>query len=142
MTNQDMITIPRRLVGIATMLLGAFVLYYCTSFLVDLWNSPQRTAAIVMTVLSGLVIILGAVIGFPDFLPRKIVAICMLLFGILIMFVGATILVWFAYNVFVVRQGEFVMGKPSFAVTMVVVGAGIAFKGFSTFKRHTECGNT
>lgn len=134
MTNPNSITIPRRLVGVGTMLLGAFAMYYCISFLADLWSTPQRTVAIVVTVISGSVVFLGAVIGFPDFLPSKIVAISMFLFGILIMAVGSSILAWFAYNVLVARQEEFVMGKPSFAFTMVIVGAGIAFKGFSTFK--------
>ena len=130
----ELISVFQRLVGYGTMLLGAFALYYCISFIDDLWNTPQRTAAIVVTLASLLTIFIGVVIGFPEFLPKKIVALSLLLFGILSMLIGVLILVWFAYNVFVARQQGFRMGNPSLAVSMVLVGAGIAAKSFSKLR--------
>jgi len=103
------ISVFRRLIGYGTMLLGAFTLYYCISFIDDLWNTPQRTVAVVVTLASLLTIFIGVVIGFPEFLPKKIVAFSLLLFGILTMLIGVLILVWFAYNVFVARQQGFTM---------------------------------
>ena len=129
--TSEPISVFQRLVGYGTMLLGAFALYYCISFIDDLWNTPQRTAAIVVTLASLITIFIGVVIGFPEFLPKKIVALSLLLFGILSMLIGVLILVWFAYNVFVARQKGFRMGNPSLAVSMVLVGAGIAAKSFS-----------
>ena len=116
------------------MLLGAFAFYYCISFIDDLWNTPQRTVAIVVTLASLLTIFIGVVIGFPEFLPKKIVAFSLLLFGILSMLIGVLILVWFAYNVFVARQQGFRMGSPSLAVTMILFGCGIAAKSFSKLR--------
>ena len=130
----ELISVFQRLVGYGTMLLGAFALYYCISFIDDLWNTPQRTTAVVVTLASLLTIFIGVVIGFPEFLPKKIVALSLLLFGILSMLIGVLILVWFAYNVFVARQQGFRMGSPSLAVSMVLVGAGIAAKSFSKLR--------
>lgn len=125
------ISFLRRLVGFGTMLLGAFALYYCVSFIDDLWNTPQRTISIVVTISSLVVIFIGVVIGFPEFLPGKIVSFSLFLFGILTMFMGLLILVWFGYNVFVARQAAFRMGNPSFAVTLILIGYVFAARGFS-----------
>ena len=125
------ISVFRRLIGYGTMLLGAFALYYCVSFIDDLWSTPQRTLSIVITLASLFIIFIGVVIGFPEFLPRKIVAVGWLIFGILTALMGLMILIWFAYNVFVARQQGFRMGSPSFAVTMILFGCGIAAKSFS-----------
>ena len=92
------------------MLLGAFALYYCVSFIDDLWNTPQRTLSIVITLASLFIIFIGVVIGFPEFLPRKIVAVGWLIFGILTALMGLMILIWFAYNVFVARHKDFEWG--------------------------------
>lgn len=135
MPNPESITIPRRLVGLGTMFLGTMALYFCVSYLDDLWDTPQRTVSIVVTGLSALIVFNGIVIGFPDLLPSKIVAGSMAFFGILIMLIGATTLVWFAYNVFVARQKEFRMGMPSFSVTMILVGFGITAKSISSLKK-------
>ena len=113
------------------MLLGAFALYDCVSFIDDLWNTPQRTIAIIVTISSLVVIYIGVVIGFPEFLPGKIVSFSLFLFGILTMFIGLLILVWFGYNVFVARQAGFRMGNPSVAVMLILTGYVFAARGFS-----------
>jgi len=128
----------QRLAGLGTMLLGAFALYYCISFFGDLWNTPQRTISIVVTTASVLLVFTGLVIGFPELLPSKIVALSLFLFGMLSMFVGLAILVWFGYNVFVAWQKEFQIGSPSFAVAMITVGFGIAARGFRKLRERSN----
>ena len=91
----EKINLFQRLAGYGTMLLGAFALYYCMTFFGALWNTPQRSLSIGVTVASALVIFIGLVIGFPELLPRKIVALSVFLFGILSMVMGLAILVWF-----------------------------------------------
>jgi len=128
------ISISRRLVGYGTILLGAFALYYCISFIDDLWNTPQFAVAVIVTLASLLMIFTGVVIGFPEFLPQRIGAFSTPLFGLLTMCIGVLILVWFVCNVFVFRQQGFRLESLALAVSMVLVGGGIAAKGFSKLR--------
>ena len=132
------ISIVQRMVGFGIILLGAFSMYYCVSFLDDLWNTPSRAATIAVTVTSALVILFGTVIGFPEFLPRKIVLITLFVFGLLTTLIGVMILVWFCYNILIAWQKEFYPGNPAIAILMVTVGFGIAVKSYRKLRRGSK----
>ena len=88
LTMPEPINLFRRLAGVGTILLGAFALFYCVSYIGEVWNTPQRTLVVSVTIASVLIMSIGAVIGFPELLPKKIVAASIFFFGILTMFIG------------------------------------------------------
>ena len=128
----------QRVTGIGTILLGAFALSFCVAFLDDLWNTPQRTVAIVVTVASALIIFIGVVIGFPEVLPRNVVALSIFLFGVLAMFAGVSILAWVIFNIFVARQPQFQMGNLSFPIISIYAGYTIATRSFFQLKHRNN----
>ena len=132
--QEEPINLFQRLAGIGTMLVGAFALYYCLTFFGALWDTPQRSIAIGVTVSSALVIFIGLVIGVPEMLPSKIAAMSIFMLGILSMLIGLAILVWFAYNILVAWQKEFRLGSPSIAVAMITVGYALAARSFAKLK--------
>lgn len=132
-SHSEPISFARRLVGMGTVLVGVLALCCCLSFLGSLWNTPQRTLSLVVTVSSALLIYFGVVIGLPDYLPAKIVALSVFAFGTLTTLLGLSILAWVAYNVFVSRQDGFRMrafGQLQMPVLMVAVGSAMAAKSF------------
>ena len=132
------ISISQRLAGFGAILLGAFSMYYCLSFLDDLWNTPSRTAAIAVTVTSALVMLFGTAIGYPEFLPKKIVSFTIFVFGLLTTLIGVMILVWFCYNILIARQKEFLIGNPAIAILMVSVGFGISLRYYRKLRRGSK----
>jgi len=131
---QEQITLLRRLVGLSTMLLGAFALYYCFSFVNELWNTPQRTLSICVTVASVVMIFIGAVIGLPELLPSKIVASSIFAFGIFTMLVGISILVRLVYIVFMGQQKIHPLAGSAYSLAIIAVGCGFAVRSFSKLR--------
>lgn len=125
---REPINLFRRIAGVGTILLGAFALTYCVAYIGELWNTPQRSLAIFVTTASVLMMFIGTAIGFPELLPKKIVAVIFFFFGVLTMAVGLATLGWVAYNLFVDQQKEFRMGNLRFPFLAIGVGFGIAAK--------------
>lgn len=129
-TAEPPIMIGQRLAGIGTILVGLFALYHCWAFVQMLWDTPSKNLGIGATVGSVLMILVGVFIGFPDWLPKKLAASNMVLFGLCSVLLGASILLWFLYNALVAKQPEFVAGPPAMAGIMIVVGAGMVSRGY------------
>ena len=133
-TIPEPINLFRRLAGVGTILLGAFALFYCVSYIGEVWNTPQRTLVISVTIASVLIMSIGAVIGFPELLPKKIVAASIFFFGILTMFIGLSTLVWVGYNLFFAQRNELPNGNLRFPIMAICVGFGMAAKSYSKLK--------
>ena len=118
---EDHVSITQRLIGVGTILLGSFTAIACLSFVGGLEGGPL-VAAIVVVIASVVMVFFGVVIGFPDYLPKKMVAGTFLVFGILSMLMGATVLIWFGFNIFVARQQQFQPGMIGMPIAMVVAG--------------------
>jgi len=127
----------QRVVGFGTIMLGAFALYYCVSFIGDVWNTPTRSMAIGATVSSVVIILFGIAIGFPEFLPRKAVSVIMLVFGFVTAAIGLSIAAWVAFNLLVARQPAFRAGNSPIAA-MVITGCGIAWRCYSKLKQNSD----
>ena len=132
------ISLIQRFVGYGTILLGVFALYYCVSYIGDLWDTPKRTVAIGVTASSVAVILFGVAIGFPEFLPRKTVSLIMLTFGLITAGIGSAIAAWLAVNILAARQPQFSNGDPTIAIVMVSLGIGIAYKCYSNLAKRSN----
>lgn len=132
--HDEHISIGQRFIGIGILALGGVALYVCATFLGQLEGRPLY-AGMGVAVVSALTMFFGVVIGFPDFLPKKIVAGTFLVLGIFSMLLGATILVWVFFNLFVERQAEFQPGRIGLPILMVTAGFGVASASWSKLRK-------
>lgn len=133
-SDQGPIKLGQRLVGLGTILIGALAFYACTTFVSSLWDTPQRNLGIGVTLGAVLMICVGIVIGFPDKLPRNLVAMTMLIMGLLSILVGVLVICRCIYNVLFEPTDTLLAARISMSTAMLVVGYGFMTKAFNQLR--------
>lgn len=129
--TQQPISIGQRLTGLGILCIGLFALVNGLMYVQTLWDTPSRNLGVGVIVGSALMTFGGVAFGFPELLPKKVVALSILLFGLFSLLMGVAILLWFLYNTFVERQPEFQAGRLGIVFAMIWVRLGMMYKGYS-----------
>ena len=104
------------------------------STIVEMRDNMDRNSAISSGILAVVLIAIGAVIGFRDYLPKWTVATCTIGMGLMAIALGSILAAWIGYNFFIERQAEF---RPRGIVSpfvMIAVGIGFLKRGISALK--------
>ena len=102
--------------------------------LAQMRDALDRNSAIATAALAIILVSVGAVLGYRDYLPKKIVATTTIGIGVLGIVAGVGTLGWVGYNLFVERQKEFHPGRLGLPFIMIAVGYGFVRKGISALK--------
>jgi di/tricarboxylate transporter len=129
-------TIPtsNRVVGGCMVAFGSTVVPI-TYLIIGRWD---RDVVVIFGVFALILLSAGGVIGFRDYLSKTVVAGITIAMGVAAMLVGAAILAWVAYNLFVERQKGFRFGNVGFPVVLLVVGFAFVKKGLSGLKQRSN----
>lgn len=131
---KEAIPFSNRLVGGGVIVFGMLMAVFSISTLAQMRDALDRNSAIATAALAIILVSVGAVLGYRDYLPKKIVATTTIGIGVLGIVAGVGTLGWVGYNLFVERQKEFHPGRLGLPFIMIAVGYGFVRKGISALK--------
>lgn len=86
--KKESVSVGNRVAGVIILLFGLFIGFICFASISDYGDVLNQRAAIASGVLTLILVLMGAIIGFRDFLPKRLTQMGMFLFGLLAIIVG------------------------------------------------------
>ncbi len=128
----------QRLGGIGLIAVSVLVVLVVMFMLDDINGTPYEVARPIFLAICGFCIFIGVALGFPELLPRSVVAITMLGLGSVGMLAGALMLLLALYNLLVERQLDFVPVGKSLPIVLIGGGFALAARGWATLRKSND----
>jgi hypothetical protein len=96
-----------RIAGWAMILLGLLLSAGVAPMLLQARDQRDLVGGIAGSVIIAILVGVGVFLAFPDWLPRSLIRLFYLVFGVLAVFVGVTTFGWLSYNLLIERQESF-----------------------------------